>query len=98
MLVDGVTINDGKDSLVGVCATPICIDKRIADMAIKAVEATRPVAIMINRKVLRATAQIGQCLASYMRRDEGADDRCRHKIFGAKRSMGLNSTLLERAP
>jgi hypothetical protein len=47
MLVDGVTINDGKDSLVGVCATPICINKRIADMAIKAVEAIRPVAIMV---------------------------------------------------
>jgi hypothetical protein len=51
MLVDGVTINDGKDSLVGVCATPICINKRIADMAIKAVEAIRPVAIMVNQKV-----------------------------------------------
>jgi hypothetical protein len=48
MLVDGVTIKDGKDSLVGVCATPICINKRIADMAIKAVEAIRPVAIMVN--------------------------------------------------
>jgi len=30
MLLDGVTINDGKDSLAGVCATPICIDRRIA--------------------------------------------------------------------
>jgi hypothetical protein len=48
MLVDGVTINDGKDSLVGVCATPICINKRIADMAIKAVEAIRPVALMVK--------------------------------------------------
>jgi hypothetical protein len=75
MLVDGVTINDGKDSLVGVCATPICINKRIADMAIKAVEAIRPVAIMVNQK-LRA-AMVGadrsmprklECV-SYIRRD-----------------------------
>ena len=43
MLVDGVTINDGKDSPAGLCATPICVNKRIAEMAIKAVEAVRPV-------------------------------------------------------
>jgi hypothetical protein len=49
MLVDGVTINDGKDCPAGLCATPICVNKRIADMAIKALEAIRPVAIMGNR-------------------------------------------------
>jgi hypothetical protein len=54
MLVDGVTIKDGKDSLVGVCATPIRINKRIAGMAIKAVEAIRPVAIGVNQKLRAA--------------------------------------------
>jgi hypothetical protein len=63
MLVDGVTINDGKDSLVGVCATPICINERIADMAIKAVQSIRPVAIMVNHKLRAAmVGEIGQCL------------------------------------
>jgi hypothetical protein len=63
MLVDGVTIKDGKDSLVGVCATPIRITKRIADMAIKVVEAIRPVAIMVNQQLRAAmVGEIGQCL------------------------------------
>jgi hypothetical protein len=63
MLVEGVTINDGKDFSVGVCATPIRINKRIAGMAIKAVEAIRPVAIMVNQKLRAAmVGEIGQCL------------------------------------
>jgi hypothetical protein len=67
MLVDGVTINDGKDSLAGVCATPICINKRISDMAIKAVEAIRPVAIMFNQKLRAAmVGENGQCLENRM--------------------------------
>jgi hypothetical protein len=48
MLVDGVTINVGKDCSGGLCATPICVNKSIAGMAIKAVEAIRPVAIVVN--------------------------------------------------
>jgi hypothetical protein len=48
MLVHGVTTNDGKDCPAGLCATPTCVNKRIAEMAIKAVEAIRPVAIMVN--------------------------------------------------
>jgi hypothetical protein len=79
MLVDGVTINDGKDSPVGVCATAICINQRIAGMAIKAVEAIRPVAIMVNQK-LRA-AMVGadrsmprkiECV-SYIRRHNASE-------------------------
>jgi hypothetical protein len=82
MLVDGVTINDGKDSLVGVCATPICINKRIADMAIKAVEAIRPVALMVKQKVTscdgwrdRSMPRKIECV-SYMRRDAFGHNAC----------------------
>jgi hypothetical protein len=59
MLVDGVTINDGKDCR-GFCATPIRVQKRIA--SVKAVEAIRPVAIMVNQSSRAAVvAQVGQC-------------------------------------
>jgi hypothetical protein len=62
-LVDGVTINDGKDCPAGLCATPICVKKRIASVAIRAVEAIRPVAIMVNQKLRAAmVGEIGQCL------------------------------------
>jgi hypothetical protein len=64
MLVDGVTIKDGKGSLVGVCATPICINERIAGMAIKVVEAIRPMAIMVNQKLRAAMVWRGSVNAS----------------------------------
>jgi hypothetical protein len=88
MLVDGVTINDGKDSLVGVCATPICINKRIADMAIKAVEAIRPVAIMVKQKVTSSGADRSmprklECV-SYMRRDAFGHNACERAMLSFK--------------
>jgi hypothetical protein len=88
MLVDGVTINDGKDSLVGVCATPICINKRIADMAIKAVEAIRPVALMVKQKVTSSGADRSmprklECV-SYMRRDAFGHNACERAMLSFK--------------
>jgi hypothetical protein len=59
MLLDGVTINDGKDSLAGVCATPICIDRRIAGIGGKAVEAIRPVAIMVDKRLQAERYRVG---------------------------------------
>jgi hypothetical protein len=46
MLADGVTINDGGDCPAGVCAAPVCVNKKIACMVSKAIDAMRPVAIM----------------------------------------------------
>jgi hypothetical protein len=64
MLVDGVTINDGDDCSAGLCATPIRVNKRIASVAIKAVDAIRPVAIMVNQTLRAAVvAQIGHACA-----------------------------------
>jgi hypothetical protein len=90
MLVDGVTIKDGKDSLVGVCATPICINKRIAGMAIQAVEAIRPVAIMVNQR-LRA-AMVGAdgsmprkiACVSYIHRDAFGHNASERPILSFK--------------
>jgi hypothetical protein len=76
MLLDGVTINDGKDSLAGVCATPICVDRRIAGIA---VEAIRPVAIMVDKRLRAERYRVG--MKAISRRDEGADDGCRHETF-----------------
>jgi hypothetical protein len=85
MLVDGVTINDGKDSLVGVCATPICINKRIADMAIKAVEAIRPVALMVKQKVTSSGADRSMPRKfSYMRRDAFGHNACERAMLSFK--------------
>ena len=71
MLLDGVTINDGKDSLAGVCATPICVDRRIAGIA---VEAIRLVAIMVDKKLRAERYRVA--MKTISRRDEGADDGC----------------------
>jgi hypothetical protein len=56
MLVEGVTINDGKDFSVGVCATPIRINKRIAGM-----QSGLWPSGSIKSYELRLLAQIRQC-------------------------------------
>jgi hypothetical protein len=53
MLVDGVTINDGRDCPAGLCAAPICVDNSIAGMPSKTIEASRLVAMMANMNVER---------------------------------------------
>jgi hypothetical protein len=53
MLVDGVTINDGGDGPVGLCAALICDDKSIAGIASKATDAIWPVAIMVSQSASR---------------------------------------------
>ena len=48
MLVDGVTINEGEDCLVGLCAALVCANNKIAGMVSKAIDAIWPVAIIVG--------------------------------------------------
>jgi hypothetical protein len=48
MLVDGVTINEGEDCPVGLCAALVCANNKIAGMVSKAVDALWPVAIIVG--------------------------------------------------
>ena len=48
MLVDGVTINEGEDCPVGLCATLVCANNKIAGMVSKAIDAIWPVAIIVG--------------------------------------------------
>ena len=80
MLVDGVTISDGADCPGGLCCAVVtCVNNKIAGMASKVIEATRPVAVMVEPDASeRATSPLEAILRWY----EGPDDRCRDKIFG----------------
>jgi hypothetical protein len=51
MLVDGVTINVGRDCPVGFCAAAISIDNSITGMHSKTIEASRRVAMTANINV-----------------------------------------------
>jgi hypothetical protein len=44
MLVEGITISDGEDCPVGLCAAPICVNNSVTGMASNAIEAIGPVA------------------------------------------------------
>jgi hypothetical protein len=44
MLVEGITINDGRDCPAGLCAAPLCVNNSVAGMASNAIDAFWPVA------------------------------------------------------
>lgn len=79
MLVDGVTINEGEDCPVGLCAALVCANNKIAGMVSKAIDAIWPVAIIVGPDAFeRVTSPLEAILRWY----EGPDDRCRDEIFG----------------
>jgi hypothetical protein len=53
MLVDGVTINEGEDCPVGLCAALVCANNKIAGMVSKAIDAIWPGAIIVGPDALR---------------------------------------------
>jgi hypothetical protein len=48
MLVDGVTINEGEDCPVSLCAALVCANNKIAGMVSKAIDAIWPAAIIVG--------------------------------------------------
>ena len=89
MLVGGVTINAGGDCTVGVSAAAICVDNSTS----KAIEASRPIAMTVNMNVGTSRAgcrflrydtskQVHLLLKAIVSWYEGANFRCRYKIFG----------------
>ena len=78
MLVGGVTINEGGDCPVGLCATLVCANNKIAGMVSKAIDAIWPGAIIVGPDASARDISLEAILRWY----EGPDDRCRDKIFG----------------